>query len=340
MKILLVCERSAGHIFPALTVGEKIGKKSNIYFFATSDFLKKYIERQGFNCFGKSLTFRNLIIEGIWRLFEAIYLILRLRPKKVIGFGGRDSFFLVLFSSLLRIKTIIYEPNVKMGKANKFLAPFVDKVLRGFPGKESSDNKTIGIPLRKNIKKIDKDQARKILGFNDEPVIFCFGGSQGSSFLNHIFLKFIQNFKNNCQVIHLTGKDEYSKILSQYAAMDNKSFVKDFYYQVEILYSAADMVVSRAGAITLGEISFYELPAILLPHPKAGNHQVENAFYFEKKEAAKVYLQNEFSFEDFSYYCNKFIKDEALRQTIQGNLRKIKLGVSYEDFGNNSSVSF
>ncbi len=336
MKVLLACERSAGHIFPALALGEKIEKKSNIYFFATSPFLKKYIEKQGFNCFGKSLVFRNLIIEGTWRLFESIYLILKLRPEKVIGFGGRDSFFLVLFSSLLRIRTVIYEPNIKLGKANRFLMPFVDEVLRGFEGGRSKKGRTIGIPLRKNIKKIDKHQARKILNFKEEPVIFCLGGSQGSSFLNHVFVRFIQNFKGNCQVIHLTGKDEYPEMLSRYAEIKNRSFVKDFYYQVEVLYSAADLVVSRAGAVTLGEISFYGLPVILLPHFKAGSHQVENALYFERKGAAKVYSQDEFSFEDFSRSLNRLIEDKCLRQTMKDNLGRIKLGVSYEDFNNSN----
>lgn len=190
--------------------------------------------------------------------------------------------------------------------------------------------------MRENIKIIDKFEARRILDFNDQPVVFCLGGSQGSSFLNQAFIKFIQDYQGNCQLIHLTGKAEYSKILSVYKKIKNRSFVKDFYYDIEILYSAADLVVSRAGASTLGEISFYGLPAILLPHPGGGGHQEENALYLERIGAAMVHLQLEFSFDKFSYSLNKLIEDLSLRQKLKDNLNKIKLGVSYENFSSNT----
>ena len=336
MKILFACERSAGHIFPALSLGAKVSKEATVYFFATSSFLKGYIEKEGFTCVGKSFPFRCLITESIWRLFEALYLILKIRPKKVIGFGGRDSFFLVLFSSLLGIETAIYEPNLKLGRANRFLVPFVGKVLRGFEGEDNKKSRTIGIPLRKNIKRIDKAQARKILNFNDDPVVFCLGGSQGSAFINNIFVEFVREFKDKLQIIHLTGKDKYLEILPLYNTIKRQSFVRDFYYEVEILYSAADLVVSRAGANTLGEISFYQLPAILLPHPEVGGHQRENARYLEKRGAAIVHLQDNFSSKGFSSSLSKLIEDEGLRQNIRNNLSKIRLGISYEDFSSNT----
>ena len=336
MKILFVCERSAGHIFPALSLAAKMSKEDTVYFFATSNFLKGYIEKEGFTCIGKSFSFRCLITESIWRLFEALYLILKIRPKKVIGFGGRDSFFLVLFSSLLGIKTAIYEPNVRFGRANRLLVPFVGKVLRGFKGEGNKKSRTIGIPLRKNIKRIDKTKARKILNFNDDPVVFCLGGSQGSAFINNIFVDFAREFKDKLQIIHLTGKDNYLEILPLYNTMKAKSFVKDFYYEVEVLYSAADLVVSRAGANTLGEISFYQLPAILLPHPEASGHQRENALYLEKRSAAIVCLQDNFSSRGFNSSLSKLIGDESLRQNIRNNLSKIRLGISYEDSSSNT----
>ncbi len=336
MKILFVCERSAGHIFPALSLGAKMNKEDTVYFFATSTFLKSYIEKEGFTCIGKSFSSRCLITESIWRLFEALYLILKIRPKKVIGFGGRDSFFLVLFSSLLGIETAIYEPNVRFGRANQLLVPFVGKVLRGFEGEDNKKSRTIGIPLRKNIKRIDKTKARKILNFNDDPVVFCLGGSQGSAFINNIFVDFTREFNDKLQIIHLTGKDNYLEILPLYNTMKVKSFVKDFYYEVETLYSAADLVVSRAGANTLGEISFYQLPAILLPHPEASGHQRKNALYLEKRGAAIVYSQDNFSPKNFNSSLSKLIGDESLRQNIRNNLSKIRLGISYEDFSSNT----
>ena len=339
MKTLLVCERSAGHVFPALAMANSMERsedkttKADIYFFITTSFLRDRIKQQGFGVVGLSLPFRNIIIEGICRPLEASYIILKLRPQKVIGFGGRDSFFLVLFSFFLRIKTAIYEPNVKMGKANKILSFFVNEVLRGFKDSDGDKKtKVIGIPLRENIRKMDKARARQVLNFDQRPVVLCLGGSQGSSFVNQAFLRFIKNYRDSLQIIHLTGKNEYFPIMQFYNKIGMNSFIKDFYYDMEVLYSAADLAVSRAGAATLGEISYYGLPSVLLPLAKAGGHQRENAFYLEKRGAAFVCLQDDFSFEKFSQVLESLIQDKNLRQSISNNLENIELGVGFEEF--------
>jgi UDP-N-acetylglucosamine--N-acetylmuramyl-(pentapeptide) pyrophosphoryl-undecaprenol N-acetylglucosamine transferase len=285
MRVLLACERSGGHIFPALVIGKKMRERltardprSEVYFFATSNFLKEYLEKEGFLVYGRAFFFRSLIFEIPYRAIEAIYLIFKLRPQKIIGFGGRDSFFLILFGSLLFLDTSIYEPNIKLGKANRILSFFVNRILCGFEDKiKNKKLKFIGIPLRENIKIIDRDQALQTLKFNNKPVIFCFGGSQGASFINNVFASLIADLNIDCQIIHLTGIRDYFEIVKLYNKIDKKAFVKDFYYNMEILYSAADIVISRAGASTLGEISHYQLPSILIPHPRAGGHQKERS---------------------------------------------------------------
>jgi len=338
MNILLVCERSAGHIFPALCFAKKLSKASNqIYFFLTSASLKKYVEDKGFAVLGKNLPFRNLIIEGVWRFFESLYIIFKLRPRKVIGFGGRDSFFLLLFSSFLLLDTIIYEPNLNPGKANKVLRLFVRGVWRGFEsGSQTKKTKTIGVPLRENIRKIDKQKARQLLNLDDKLLIFCFGGSQGASFINSVFIKFVQSCDKDFQIIHLTGKDHYFKIMQLYNKINNNKFVKDFYYDMEVLYSAADIVVSRSGANTLAEIAFYGLPSLLIPHPLGGAHQKENAFYFRERGAAFVCLQNNFSFSEFSSKLEELIGNENLRRKMSTKVAAINLGVSFENFYNST----
>ncbi len=317
MRVLLACERSAGHIFPAFCFARKLDKEgSEVYFFITSNFLKKYIEEKGFKVAGQSFAHRNIIIESLWRLLEAVYLILKLKPNKVIGFGGRDSFFLILFSSLLFLDTSIYEPNLKAGKANKVLKFFVRKILRGFESKPDKKSTTIGVVLRDNIKRIDKNQARRLLNINAGPVVFCFGGSQGSVFINDIFMRFVSSCKEGFSFIHLTGQDEYFKFIQLYNTIYRDKFVKDFYYDMEVPYSAADLVVCRSGASTLGEISFYGLPSILIPHPQGGAHQKENALYFKERGAAFVCLQSDFSFNDFSRKLKELILDEDLRRRM------------------------
>lgn len=337
MRVLFACERSAGHIFPALSIANKLkadtqSGRREIYFFLSSRFLKPYVQSQGYPTFGRYFPFRCLAVEGIWRLFEAIYIILKVRPQRVIGFGGRDSFFLILLSALVSIETIVYEPNLSFGRANKVLAKFAKRVLRGFPRPEQSKKSiVVGVPLRQNLKKIDKKDARRILNFDHRPVIFCCGGSQGSNFINETFLKFIKDFKGQCQVIHLTGPDKFLEISQNYNKIGHKSFVRDFYYQVEILYAAADIVVSRAGASSLAEISYYGLAALLLPHPGGFGHQKENALYFEQRGAAYLCPEDNFSFSDFSQYLKRLIDDEGLCRALGRQASKIKLGVGFEN---------
>ena len=340
MRILFVCDRSAGHIFPAIAMAERIKQKKNgdkVYFFATSFSLKEHLIKEGFVVYGKCFSARNIIIEMVYRFFEALRLIFLVRPNRLIGFGGRDSFFLVLVGSFLFFDTSIYEPNVKSGKANAVLSFFVRRVLRGF-GRDKPGKKyiTVGIPLRPNIKKIDRKFALKVLGFDDKPVLFCFGGSQGSTFLNNAFTKLIDSLNSDYQIIHLTGEREYFKISQFYNKIDRKKFIKDFYYQMELLYSAADIVICRAGASTLGELSYYKLPSLLIPHPAAGGHQKANAMYFKQRQAACVFLQENFNFEQFRFVAAELLQDNNLRSRMKNNLNDIRIGIGFEDFCDNN----
>ncbi|MBU1121742.1 MAG: UDP-N-acetylglucosamine--N-acetylmuramyl-(pentapeptide) pyrophosphoryl-undecaprenol N-acetylglucosamine transferase [Candidatus Omnitrophota bacterium] len=344
-KTLLVCERSGGHVFPAVALGEQLRKhQKDVYFFVTAASLKSYLQEKEFKVYGRSFSYRNIVFESIWRAVEAVWILLAIRPKQVIGFGGRDSFFLVLFSAIVRLDTAIYEPNIIFGRANKVLSFFVRKVLCGFSsievsrykGSRGGENKVkvVGIPLRDNIKIINKDEARKALGFDAKPVILCFGGSQGASFINKSFIAFIEASKLDYNIIHLTGKRDYFQISQLYNKIDKKAFVKDFYYSMETLYSVADLVICRSGASTLGEIAYYKLPSILIPYPSGGRHQRKNAYYFSQRQAAYVFLQENFSFDEFKQTVERLIQDRQLRKTVKDNLGKIRLGVKARDFYN------
>ncbi|MEM7816579.1 MAG: UDP-N-acetylglucosamine--N-acetylmuramyl-(pentapeptide) pyrophosphoryl-undecaprenol N-acetylglucosamine transferase [Candidatus Aenigmatarchaeota archaeon] len=334
-KILIVCERSAGHIFPALTIGKKIKdtKEHKVYFFATSKFLKEFLIKENFLVYGRVFSFRNLLLELSYRFFEALYLLFKIRPAKIIGFGGRDSFFLIFLGALFFIDTSIYELNVNLGKANKLLFIFVRRIFLGFyKEKKSRKEKYIGIPLRENIRFVDKEKVLKKLNFDLSPIIFCFGGSQGSHFLNEIFIRLIQVLEGKFQIIHLTGKRDYLEIIKIYNKIDKKSWVRDFYYNMEELYSVADLIISRAGASTLAEIVYYKIPAILIPHPQAGGHQRANALYLKRRNAALVFYQENFSFFDFKNKVVELLYNQNLRYEIKSNLGNIKLGVKIEDF--------
>ena len=239
----------------------------------------------------------------------------------------------MLLSTFLGVKTVIYEPNITFGKANKFLAPFVGKIWRGL-GKIKEDSKTeiIGIPLRKNIKKISKEEARLTLGFDKGPVVLCFGGSQGSSFLNRTLIKYANESKESFGIIHITGEHEYFQISQLYNKIERKVFIKDFYYNIETLYNAADLMVSRSGALTIGEAIFYKIPCIFIPHPDAYGHQKQNADFMAACGAAFVCEQNDFSYESFSLSLTRLITDSDLRKKMVDYISQSHKGVSFEDF--------
>ena len=337
MRVLLVCDRSAGHIFPALSIANYLPKKE-VYLFIPSLFFKKYIKKKGFKVLGKSLPFRNLILEGFYRFWEAVYLLLKVRPQRIIGFGGRDTFFLLLLGAFFFLDTSLYEPNICLGKTNKVLSLVVKQVYCGFDSLNVHFKKPkwVGIPLREGLRKIKKEEARRELGFSlRKPVVLVLGGSRGSSFLNDIVRRLFSILKVDIQIIHLTGEEDYSYILKFYSKIKKKCFVKSFYERMDVLYSASDFLISRAGALSLAEIVYYHLPVILIPHCKAGNHQINNAIYFEKRGAACVIFQSDSAVIQLKRAVEVFLRDRELRKKIRNNLKKINLGVSSYDFYRN-----
>ena len=338
MNILLACERSGGHIFPALVFGKKLraryGDGATIRFFITSDFLKDYLVKDNFSVIGKSFKGRFLLFELIYRFFESIAILIKFRPEKVFGFGGRDSFFLVLLAHLFRAHTYIYEPNVEFGKANKILSKVAHKTFTGFEQKSLGLEKVeiVGVPLRDNIRRLERNEALNILGLGEGPVLLCFGGSQGSVFLNDNFLRLVETLPENYQIVHFTGPRDYLEILQRYNKIKNRRFIKDFYPAMEVALSAADFVFCRSGASTVAEVAYFKVPAIFVPHPAAGGHQKTNALYLSGKGAAVTFYQSDFSFDTFRTTVLKILSDKSFSNKIKNNLISINPGVEFEKF--------
>ncbi len=338
-RVLLVSERSAGHVYPALAIGEKFKEKNyDIFFFTSSNFFKTRLKDKGYTVLGLAFNFRNILLEFFWRFSEAIYILLKICPHWVIGFGGRDSFFLVFFSFILGSRVSIYEPNRKMGRANRVLSLFIKNTLRGIPPLDKKKgHKIIGIPLGKNAFKMEKEKILRQLNFNRKPVVLCFGGSQGSHFINNKFIEFVDGYKKDSyQIIHITGKTDYQEMINFYKKAQPNKIVKDFCQNMPLFYNIADLVISRAGALTLAEISFYRIPAILIPHPKGGGHQKINANYLAEKKSAVLFDQDNFNFKKFKTYLIRMIEDGSFRKEIKDNLKEVRIGLNYENFSFNS----
>ncbi len=321
MKILICAAGSGGHIYPALSLAaelKSVAPASEIIFLCSRKNVdKKIFKDSSFKVIPtdfrpiSSKNSRNpliLILKNFYFLlklmiesFRVFMLLVKIKADVIIGFGGISSIGVILGAGLLRIPTLIHEQNLIPGLANRLLARISTKVAIGFAQTsrhfKSGNIVFTGNPIRNDLETIEKKRARVSLGLaNDKFTILVFGGSQGSYFINACFMEALNGLpekeKNNLQVIHITGKRENSKICAGYKELNVRAAVFSYLAQMSAAYSACDLVVSRAGASTLGEISYFSRAAILIPYPYARGHQVLNAKFMQEQEAAFVVVQN------------------------------------------------
>jgi UDP-N-acetylglucosamine--N-acetylmuramyl-(pentapeptide) pyrophosphoryl-undecaprenol N-acetylglucosamine transferase len=298
MRVCVVASHSGGHILPAVAFCQGLKDKySNVQidFITTDGKIERQILKDSLSTifFKKKkislLTSYNLL--GLF--FQAQNLVKRLRPDLIAGFGGYLSIPFIACANFYKIPNFIHEQNVRLGLANWFLLRFTDKIIFSFPSSQISDKiKTkalaLGLPLRKEIKNIDKNQAREFFGLNPEQfTILVMGGSQGSYKINTQILEVLKEKDiAPLQIIHLTGSFKYDSFVKDYKKLDIKYRLFDFFERMDYAFSAADLVISRAGANTIAELITMQLPSILIPYPYAKLHQLDNARFLTDKGAA------------------------------------------------------
>lgn len=308
-KILVVAGPSGGHVYPAIAFIERLNDKCNhpsAYLILPGSYVKKIPPVAGcalqyINIPSVKLEFGFENIKKAAKLIngciESFFILIKYRPDIVVGFGSIVSAPFIIFSWLLRIETVIHEQNVIPGRANKLLVMFADKIAVSFETtmhyfKNYRRKITVtGNPLRKKITRLDKTMALGYLGLDaGKFTILVMGGSQGSGKINAEFVDALSLLNNRSfmQVVHLSGRMDFERLKQRYEKLDIKFRIFDFFDSIEYLYSAADLTVSRAGATSIAEIIFYELPAILIPYPYAYKHQYMNAKALEEKGCAVI----------------------------------------------------
>lgn len=298
MKILVATGASGGHVFPALAFLEKaledtrcqalliLPKKCRIKNIIPAGFQIEYVAVPGKN-----------LLDSFKGILSCFGLVLKFHPDVVVGFGTIVSFPVVLLGWFLRARTIIHEQNVLPGKANQVLAYFVDKIAVSFGQSrayfKNNTSKVVftGNPLRKGLARIEKNKAREVLGLtSDKFTVLVSGGSQASRKINLEFFKAVGLLKDrlNLQVIHLCGQSDFEFLKKGYADLAITSAVHSFYEPMQFAYSACDLAISRAGATSIAEIIYFQIPAILVPYPYAAGHQSANAEVLSEAGCATV----------------------------------------------------
>jgi UDP-N-acetylglucosamine--N-acetylmuramyl-(pentapeptide) pyrophosphoryl-undecaprenol N-acetylglucosamine transferase len=345
MKVLIACGGTAGHIFPALRLSEElyskrkdietvlvVGKRDIEERIIPNDY--KVIRLDASTI--KLVSFKELLM-SFFKIFKtslkSMLILLRFKPDLVIGFGGYASFFLVFFAWLLRIKTIIHEENILMGRANRLLSPFVDYISIGF--KQTKEffplyrNKMVftGNPLRKEFKIIEKKEASRYFDFSSDCfTILVMGGSQGAHRINIEFLKAVLLLKDKVlfQVIHLSGEKDFDFLNKEYKNIDIiKVKLFKFLEPMHYAFSAADLVISRAGAMTISELIFFKLPVIIIPYPYAYRHQVYNASILRDNRCAILIEEDNLTSEVLAESIMGLIKSPQKLIEMRANYDKL-----------------
>jgi UDP-N-acetylglucosamine--N-acetylmuramyl-(pentapeptide) pyrophosphoryl-undecaprenol N-acetylglucosamine transferase len=250
------------------------------------------------------------------------------QPDIVLGFGGYSSFPTVLMARLMGRRALIQEQNVVPGLANRFLAKFVPAVCVGFRDSVQffSKGKAVwtGTPQRPLNSTIDRQAAAQRFGLDPaKPTVLVFGGSQGARRINACFFEMFSALSDNrrFQVIHATGKNDFSVFEQKYAAFGRSCYVRAFIDNIDEAYAAADIVVARAGAGTVTELGVLGIPAVLIPYPGAKNHQVMNAKVLERSGAAVIIEEKSLSSQLLGDKIFTVLERKSSRRNLQEKLR-------------------
>ncbi|MFW5735852.1 MAG: undecaprenyldiphospho-muramoylpentapeptide beta-N-acetylglucosaminyltransferase [Halanaerobium sp.] len=318
MRAIITGGGTGGHIYPALAVAEKMKEKGWEVLYLGSDYRmeSEIVPKAGFDFRGLSVRPlpRKISTEIISSLFynfrafiRAIGLIRSFKADIIIGTGGFVAGPVVLAGVLLGKNTVIHEQNAYPRITNKLLAKIVDRVCLNFP--EAAEYlkvkpqkvKITGNPVRPKILKVNRDQAYQELNLNSElKTILITGGSLGAEVINQNVLKLYKYaLQNKVQILHLSGKKNYKSLIIELKKNninpENPLFkIMDYLNEMEYALTAADLIIARAGATGLAEITSSKKASILIPFAGAAeNHQLLNAQALQKNGAALLIEESE-----------------------------------------------
>jgi UDP-N-acetylglucosamine--N-acetylmuramyl-(pentapeptide) pyrophosphoryl-undecaprenol N-acetylglucosamine transferase len=313
-KIIIAGGGTGGHIFPAIAIAnalKKIDDKIEILFVGAKGKMEmEKVPQAGYNIEGLAIAGfnRSSLIKNIglpFKLIKSFFQVRRIfntfKPIAVVGVGGYSSFPVLKYAQTRGIKTFIHESNSFAGKSNIILGKNATKIFVATDGMEkffkANKLKITGNPVRKLIVENNISRTEAIEFFKLSPnkkTILSIGGSLGAKSINEAINKYINEFeKNELQLIWQTGKP-YASTAQQTAKGRANIYTRDFITNMEYSYAAADLIISRSGAMAIAEICVAKKPTIFVPYPFAAeDHQTVNAENLVNKSAALIINDND-----------------------------------------------
>jgi len=327
-NIVFFTGASGGHIYPACVLRQFIDADIVAIKTKTS---RKILNSQEKVFFIHPLAIKKIKPRALVDIISLCLFLIKAKPKAFLCFGSYLNLFAVIFGKILGAKVFFFEPNLIPGKGTKLLKNFADKIFYTFPEtlKYLPENKSVQtkIPVRQSHKTPEKIIEEIHFDFSI-PIILILGGSQGSAFINSLIIENLPHF-SFYQIIHITGKRDFEKVKKQYEFHRNRHFVIDFTEEVSDFMKISRVVISRAGAGTIAEISKNKVPAVLIPFEGAEGHQKFNAKFLEERGAAVVFEERQMK----KLNLRKIVDSILLKNfwKIKENLVKIELADNGRD---------
>jgi UDP-N-acetylglucosamine--N-acetylmuramyl-(pentapeptide) pyrophosphoryl-undecaprenol N-acetylglucosamine transferase len=341
-KFILSGGGTGGHIYPAVAIANELKSRfpeAEFLFVGAQDKMEmQKVPQAGFKIEGlwiaglqRKLTFSNALfpIKLMSSLFKSRKIIKNFKPDVVIGTGGFASGPLLQMANSLNIPTVIQEQNSYPGITNKLLSKKANAICVAYENLERFFPKEkivfTGNPVRQDILDINSKRSEAVSYFNldeNKKTVLVIGGSLGARRINQLIAKELDFFRNNnLQIIWQCG-NIYKSDYQHFSEIENVQVVS-FIDRMDLIYAAADFVISRAGASSVSELCLVGKPTIFIPSPNvAEDHQTKNAKAIVDKKGALLIKESELD-EKFESVFNKLIHDENLQKSLSENMKKL-----------------
>lgn len=355
MKILFAGGGTAGHINPALAIAGYIREQdptAEILFVGNKGGMEeRLVPQAGFD-------FATIVISGFKRSMTPVAIghnvktvermvassvtsrkiIKDFAPDIAVGTGGYVSGPVLRTAAKMGIPIVIHEQNAYPGITTKMLSRLAAKIMLAVPDAKKHLDKKLeyeitGNPLRQEILSVNKEDARKELGLDDRPVVLSFGGSLGAQRINENVADLIARSGQDGRYQHIHAYGQYGKWFPELVKEKGTDIskcknldVREYINNMAVCLAAADVVVSRAGAITLSEIQAKGKPAVLIPSPNvAENHQFHNAMALVNRKAAEIIEEKDLTPELLIEKVDKLLSDKAVLAEYSKNAKNMAI---------------
>lgn len=340
-KFIISGGGTGGHIYPAIAIADELKTRfpdAEFLFVGAEDRMEmEKVPQAGYKIKGlwisglqRSLSLQNLAfpLKLVSSLAKSFKILKSFKPDIAIGTGGYASAPLLRMAALKGIPCIIQEQNSHAGITNKWLGGKVEKICVAYEGMEkffpSEKIKITGNPVRQDLLNISSKRGEAVAYFNlekEKKTLLVLGGSLGARRINQLIEKSFPLFENqNVQVIWQCGK-YYEKAYQDKGSASVQ--VHTFLNRMDLAYAAADIIISRAGALSVSELCLVGKPVVFIPSPNvAEDHQTKNAMAIAEKNAALLIKENELD-ANFEKEFSALLASEEKQKTFSENIKKL-----------------